>query len=67
MHTPKTKSLRYSLCDDNKKVSKAEMVSDIGSLFGRIPLDKISIPEKKVDQIFSDDSDSESHPMMFLR
>ena len=67
MHTPKTKSLRYSLCDDNKKESKAEMVSDIGSLFGRIPLEKISIPDKNSELAFSDDSDSESHAMMFLR
>ncbi len=51
-----------------KPKAEPEMVSDIGSLFGRIPLDKVLVSDKKVDQTLSDDyedSDSECRTMRF--
>ncbi len=46
------------------------MVTGIGSLFGRIPFEKIMASEKNVDKMLNDeneDSDSETHATMFLR
>ncbi len=63
VHKSKT---NYGL--QRKPKAAPEMVSDIGSLFGRIPLDKVLVSDKKVEQTLSDDnedSDSECRTMRF--